>query len=325
MSELGTDTADGARAPLRILSTFPDSVLSVVRDAYPDLELVSIPEQGPLPAGLRGDVLLIPPWDPGNLETVLESGIRWIHTLGTGVERMPMDLVGERIFTCSRGVSGIPISEWTLAVMLAFEKQLPENWLSEPSASWGEADLGGLYGRSLGLVGLGGIGLKTAELGLAFGMRVRALRRTDAPSPMAGVEMVTHLDELLSDSDHLLLALPLTAESQHIIDAQALAKIPAERGLHLINVARGGLVDQEALRPALDDGRVARASLDVVDPEPLPEGHWLFTHPRVRLSAHVSWCMPEAMSLFMDNFIDNVGRYLRDEPLTGLVHRDLGY
>ena len=101
--------------------------------------------------------------------------------------------------------------------------------------------------------------------------------------------------------------------------------IPPGQGLHLMNVARGGLIDQGALRIALEDGRIARASLDVADPEPLPEGHWLFTHPGVRLSPHISWSMPGAFDLLMKTFIDNVGRYRRGEPLEGEVKPSLGY
>jgi len=102
-------------------------------------------------------------------------------------------------------------------------------------------------------------------------------------------------------------------------------EIAPNAGLHLINVARGGLIDQDALRVALEDGRVARASLDVADPEPLPGDHWLFAHPRVRLSPHVSWSMPGAFSLILDTFIENLGRYQRGETLEGLVDRTHGY
>jgi phosphoglycerate dehydrogenase-like enzyme len=84
-------------------------------------------------------------------------------------------------------------------------------------------------------------------------------------------------------------------------------------------------VDQEALRAALDDGQVSLASLDTVTPEPLPAGHWLFTHPRVRLSPHCSWSGPGALDRLLDPFLDNLGRWLAEEPLTGLVHVELGY
>ena len=312
-------------ASLRVLTSFPEPALARLREIYPDIEIVCFPEKGSLPSDLQGEVLLIPPWDGGNLAEVLQRGVRWVHAFGTGVERLPLDLIEDRILTCSRGASGIPIAEWTFAVMLAFEKNLPENWINAPPPSWEGGDLGGLYGQTLGLVGLGGIGQAVARLGLAFGMRVRALRRSDAPSPVDGVEFASDISELLAESDHLLLALPLTETSRHMIDADSLSAIPPERGLHLINVARGGLIDQDALRVAMDDGRVARASLDVADPEPLPEGHWLFTHPQVRLSPHVSWSMPDAFSLLLDTFIENLGRYQRGESLAGQVDRTHGY
>ena len=89
--------------------------------------------------------------------------------------------------------------------------------------------------------------------------------------------------------------------------------------MHLVNIARGGLVDQDALRVALDDGRVARATLDVCEPEPLPEGHWLYTHPMVRLTGHVSWSSPRGIEPLVQSFMDNLGRFVRGEPLAGVV------
>ena len=96
-------------------------------------------------------------------------------------------------------------------------------------------------------------------------------------------------------------------------------------GAHLVNVARGSLVDQQALRAALDDGRVARASLDAVDPEPLPEGHWLYTHPSVRLSPHISWSSPSTMPRTLDLFVENLRRFRAGEVLSGLVDPLAGY
>ena len=109
-------------------------------------------------------------------------------------------------------------------------------------------------------------------------MEVRGLRRTHRPSPVAGVELVGSLAEVVDGADHVVVAAPLTPATRHLIDAAALAAM--KPGVHLVNIARGGLVDQDALRVALDDGTVALASLDAVDPEPLPEGHWLFSHPQ---------------------------------------------
>jgi phosphoglycerate dehydrogenase-like enzyme len=217
----------------------------------------------------------------------------------------------------------VPIAEFAMAAMLAAEKRLPESWIHEPPAHWSIASLGGLRGRTLGLVGLGGIGCELARLALAFGMRVLALRRSDAPSPVAGVERARDLGALLAEADHLVLAVPVTRATRHLLDAAALARV--KPGLHLVNVARGELVDQEALRAALDDGRVALASLDVCEPEPLPEGHWLYTHPAVRLSPHTSWSMPGAIAGLVDTFVENLHHWIAGEPLTRVVDRAQGY
>jgi phosphoglycerate dehydrogenase-like enzyme len=107
------------------------------------------------------------------------------------------------------------------------------------------------------------------------------------------------------------------------VNAETLALV--KPGVHLVNIARGSLVDQDALRAALDDGRVAMATLDTVDPEPLPAGHWLYDHPKVRLSAHISWYEPQIQRVALDIFIDNLGRFARGEPLREVVDPAEGY
>ena len=152
---------------------------------------------------------------------------------------------------------------------------------------------------------------------LAFEMDVIALRRRSLPAPLPGVRMVESLAELLPACDHLVLAAPLTARTQHLLDADAFELV--RPGVHLVNVARGGLVDHDALRCALDDGRVAMATLDAVDPEPLPAGHWLYAHPNVRVSSHVSWSSPRGSSQLLELYLNNLGRYLAAEPLLGVA------
>jgi phosphoglycerate dehydrogenase-like enzyme len=308
---------------MRILSHLPLDPLGRIAERVPGVELTAVPSSGEPPDGVEGQVLLTYPWDPGNLESVLERGVRWVHTVGTGVDAFPFELLGDRLLTCSRGASAIPIAEWVLAVMLAFEKHLPEAWLSQPPASWSSLQLGCLHGKTLGLVGLGGIGVAVARRALPFGVRVRALRRSASPSPVPEVTCVKSLEELFGSADHLVLAAPATPETRHLVNERSLAWVRA--GVHLVNVARGSLVDHDALRTALEDGRVACASLDVVDPEPLPAGHWCYEHPKVRLSPHVSWHMPGAFDLLLDTFIENLERYQRGETLAGRVDPARGY
>ena len=99
----------------------------------------------------------------------------------------------------------------------------------------------------------------------------------------------------------------------------------ARQGLHLVNIARGSLVDQDALREALDADRIARASLDTVTPEPLPAGHWLYTHPKVRLSPPISWSGPGSFDALINPFIENLRRFKAGEKLIHQVNTALGY
>ena len=211
--------------------------------------------------GLTGDVLF-GGWGPSSFEYAVRP---WVQMGGTGVDKVPHEMLAGRIVTCARGASAVPISEFVLGAMLAFEKRFPDVWLHEPPEHWNFDKLGGLSGRTVGIVGLGGIGVAVAQRALPFGMRVLALpphRRTEPGR--RGRDGTRHSTPLLEASDHLVLAVPLTPRTEHLLDADAFAKV--KPGVHLVNIARGRLVDQDALRVALDDDRVAMATLDTVDP-----------------------------------------------------------
>jgi phosphoglycerate dehydrogenase-like enzyme len=309
---------------VRVLTQLGGEAAARIAGAVPEAAVVVVPGHDEPSPDAHGEALLALPWGTPNLAQVLGRGVRWVHVLGTGIDRFPLHLVAPDVtVTCSRGASAVPIAEWTLAVMLAVEKRLPETWIHEKPAGWHGAQLGSLAGKVLGLVGFGAIGQAVATRALAFGMRVRACRRTTAPSPIVGVEMLSSLAALAADADHLVLAAPATAASRGLIGAEVLAAV--KPGLHLVNVARGSLVDEQALRAALDDGRVAAASLDAVEPEPLPQGHWMYAHPRVRLSPHVSWSAPDALDELVDRFIDNLRRYRDGQALAGGIDRAAGY
>jgi phosphoglycerate dehydrogenase-like enzyme len=307
----------------KILLHFDTDFVEDGRANFPEVEFISVPRTGEISAGVEGEALLTFAWGTENLAEVVKCGVRWIHTIGTGVDRFPLDAIGDCVLTCARGASAIPIAEWVLAMMLAFEKRLPESWVKKVPERWNIAELGGLHGKTLGLVGLGSIGEAVATRAQAFGMRVIACRRTAEPSALPGVEVVADLAALLPEADHLVIAAAATAQTRHLIDAKALALV--KPGVHLVNIARGSIVDQDALEIALDDGRVACASLDVCEPEPLPEGHWLYRHPQVNLSPHISWSMPNSISMIRQTFYANLRRFLDGEELEAQVDRTRGY
>jgi phosphoglycerate dehydrogenase-like enzyme len=304
---------------VRVINQLGRKAAEAMKAAVPDVEVIDAGAEPPQP-DLQADVLF-GGWGPNTLEYAQRVG--WVHLAGTGIDSFPPELFDGRTVTNARGASAIPISEFVLAAMLAFEKRLPETWIHEPPKHWNFAPLGWLNTRTLGLVGLGGIGVAVAERALPFGMRVRALRRRPEPSPIDGVEVVGSLEELLPVSDHVVLAAPATPRTRRLIDARSLELV--KPGVHLVNIARGALVDQDALRVALDDGRVAMATLDTVEPEPVPEGHWLYSHPKVRLSAHVSWASPAGMAPALEIFVDNLRRYAAGEPVLHVVDPDEGY
>jgi len=291
----------------------------------PDVELIGIGDGDP-PPGLTADAFFggylgwehIRPW-------IDATGVRWVQLTGTGADKVPAEVFVGRTVTCARGASAVPISEWVMAAILSRAKRMPETFLAQPPRHWNvpEARFDRVHGATLALIGLGGIGSAIATRALAFGMRVRALRRTAAPSPVPGVEVVGSLAELLPGADHVVLCAPATARTRHLLDAEAFARMTP--GVHLVNIARGSLVDQEALRAALDAGTVGYATLDTVEPEPLPDGHWLYAHPQVRVAAHVSWYSPGGLDTVLDILIENLGRFASGEPLLHVVDPAEGY
>lgn len=252
--------------------------------------------------------------------------LRWVQVASTGVDWFPPWLLRGPVVTCGRGHSATGIAEYVLAAILLREKPL-DRVAASSAADWHRHQLGTLEGRVLGLAGFGAIGRAVARRAAAFGMRVLALRRsnweTEAGEDRPAVEPVGDLRALAAQSDHLVLALPLTAATRHCVDSALLAQ--AKPGLHLVNIARGALVDQLALLEALDRGQVGFASLDVSEPEPLPDAHPLYTHPRVRLTPHISWSGAAVQDRLARQIATNLDHYLSGERLADIVDPEHGY
>ena len=307
--------------PLRVVNQLGERAAAAVRRDFPAAEIVEFAAEGP-PPGFSADVMF-GGWGGWEVIAPWVRTVPWVQLSGTGIDGLPRELFDGRTVTCARGASGVAISEFVMAAMLAFAKDMPKVWLDAPPKHWNFHPLSTLEHKTLALVGVGGIGTEIAKRALPFGMRVRAVRRTDAPSPVAGVEIASSFEAILPDADHLVLAAPGTHRTRNLVDAAALEAV--KPGVHLVNIARGSLVDQDALRVALDDGRVAMATLDTVDPEPLPAGHWMYEHPKVRLSAHVSWGTTEHFTGAIGVLLENLHNYVDGRPFRDLVDLDEGY
>jgi len=288
-----------------------------IRQQVPGVTVIDI--SGGLPDGVRGEIVY-GGRGPASV-AAMAGGVQWVQLVGTGIDGLAPEIRAAPALTSARGAGAVAISEYVMAAMAAFARGFPQNWLRQPPEHWGFQRAQTLAGATLALYGFGGIGQRVARIALAMEMEVVALRRRPDPSPVDGVEMVATLGDLVRVADHLVLAAPATEATRQAVGATTLAQ--AKPGLHLVNIARGSLIDQEALRRALDDGTVARASLDVTDPEPLPADHWMYGHPQVYLTPHASWVGP-TMEASVDYFCDNLVRYLAGEPLHGVVG-DQGY
>uniref|UniRef100_UPI001575E166 NAD(P)-dependent oxidoreductase n=1 Tax=Sphingomonas bacterium TaxID=1895847 RepID=UPI001575E166 len=178
-------------------------------------------------------------------------------------------------------------------------------------------------GRTVGIVGLGAIGEAVARRALALGAHVVAVRRRSLASPIDGVELLDDLAALFARSDDVVLALPATDATRNIIDADVLAH--ARPGAHVVNVARGSVLDQAALIAALDAGRLGFATLDVTEPMPLPDGHPLWTHPKVLLTPHLASNYGAVRSVLFEKIAANLDRFVRGETPGDLVDPAAGY
>ncbi len=188
---------------------------------------------------------------------------------------------------------------------------------------WKQAPLGRVSGSTVGIVGLGGIGTAVARRARAFGARVVAARRRRLPSTVEGVELLDDLRAVVAAADHLVLALPATDATSRLIDGAVLSH--AKPTAHIINVARGSVLDQDALIAALNADRLGFATLDVTEPEPLPADHPLWRHPKVRLTPHVSSNYTTVRGILFDKVAANLDRFARGETPADLVDPIEGY
>jgi phosphoglycerate dehydrogenase-like enzyme len=253
--------------------------------------------------------------------------LRWIHVTSAGIDGQWQPYLGEgrHLLTNASGMHAIPIAEFVIAGLLALVRDLPRLFAQKAAGRWEKFVVGELHGRTMLVLGTGSIGGAVAARASAFGMRVTGFRRREAPPPPGFAAMVgpQGLRAALAASDVVVSCLPSTPHTRNLLDAGALAALPA-RAI-LVNVGRADAVDGRALRAALAQGRIAGAVLDVFEAEPLPADDVLWALPNVVLSPHMSGISDVRDGRGLDILADNLARYLRGETLRNLVDPAAGY
>ena len=237
--------------------------------------------------------------------------LKWVQALGSGVDGIadqPSFRAGT-LLTNMRGIHGAPVAEAAIAAMLALARDMPRSVRNQDAHRWERWPSRVLAGKTVVIVGVGLIALALAPLCKAFGMTVVGV--TGAPRSAPGfdsMEPTAKMHEALARADHVVLLAPHTPKNHRMIDAAALAAM--KPGVLFTNLARGGVVDEDALIKALRDGHVAAAALDVFDAEPLPAGHPLYDMKNVLVTAHLGGFFVEYPDLALPTVEENMRRYL---------------
>src|SRR6185437_11002065 len=283
-------------------------------------------------AAAAQDITAILFWT-GTRETLREEffncrNLRWIHSRFAGMDHMlfPELINSNVVVTNARGVYSAPLGEFALAAILYFAKDIPRLRRNQAAQTWARFEMERIAGQTVGILGYGDIGHAVAERVRAMGMRVLALKRHAPEQPDPLIERYyppADLRQMLPACDYVVVAAPLTPETQHMIGDSEFAVM--KPSAVLINVGRGPVVDTDALVRALNSGRIKGAGLDVVDPEPLPAGHPLYAMENLLLSPHcadvVAGWKEDAMRFFLSQY----ERFRNNEPLLNIVNKQLGY
>jgi len=294
-----------------------------------DVHVLVTPERADALTSLTdADVLvaLAQNWGADCSAALAASKVRWVQFLNAGIDSVRRFGIPKRTTVTTFGGAGaFIVAEHAVQLLLAVLRRAPVllaaqqrgEWAPQPTASAIEC----LHGQRVAVLGAGHIGREIARLVMAFGAQPVCVARTARRDPLGfDTAAVDRIGDVLSESAAVVVALPLEAGTDRLLDAALLARLP--RGAVLVNVSRGRIVVTDALVAALRSGALAGAGLDVTDPEPLPKGHPLWQLPNVIVTPHVAWAgaAEERRRAVEALVVENVRRYLAREPLLHVAH-----
>ena len=259
------------------------------------------------------------------------QNLRWVHAIASGVDAFLYDEFksGDVVLTSEKGLVGDHLADHAIGLLLMLTRQLaaalrygPDSWNHRPEMRFQEVEL---TGSTMGIYGFGGTGRAIAKRAAAFGMHVTAVDR-DPVAGSAEVERVRGLedfDAMLAESDVVAIGTPLTSETRGKFDAHAFEQM--KDSAFLVNVTRGEIMVEDDLVAALKSGAIRGAALDVVPREPLPAESELWALPNVVMTPHTAGASQFRAGRNVDRFVKNLERLVRDEPLEGVIDKELGY
>jgi len=319
-----------AGAPLPVGA--PDAGPVAILPSSAELHVAAVEEAGGTVAALDAStraIVWLDAHDPDGLARALDDApdVGWVQLPFAGVDAFA-ELIrshGDRVlFTSAKGAYAEPVAEHALALTLATLRVLPKrarvrSWATEPEGV-------SLYGRNVVVVGAGGIAQEYVRLLAPFETHVTVVRRSATPVDWADRTVTTDaLDDVLPDADVVMIAAAMTSNTAKLLGAEQFARMKSSA--RLVNIARGGLVDTDALLHALHDGAIAGAGLDVTDPEPLPDGHPLWDAPGVVVTPHQADTPDMVAPLLAERVRHNTGAFLQGsgEGFIGVVDPAAGY
>ena len=324
------------------LWTAPDWFVDKLRSDFPDIEFVNRKNYDTIAEDIR-DANVVVSWSlkPEQLERATK--LRWIHSTAAAIHQLmiPQIINSDILVTNARSVHGPVVAEHVLALMFALAKRLPSAMRMQQRHVWGQEamtreqpPIRELRDSVLGLIGAGSIGGHVAAIASSIGMRVFAVRA----NPQKGIDWLSaddpnrskhrvygpkDLHRVLAESDFVVISAPVTGATNKLIDVHAIAAM--KRDGYLINVARGALVDEQALTKALQKHEIGGAALDVFEEEPLPQDSPLWDLDNVLITPHSAGIAHKLWERQYALFSQNLRRFQNGAPLVGLVNKRMGY
>lgn len=305
--------------------------LGDLRERFPEVEFEYCPQVGDLNHAIGAADVFV-----GSMTEDLfkhAQRLQWIQSPSSGVDKylsIPALAAGNVLLTSASGTHGPGLAESTLGTMLAFNRGLHASVFRQQARVWSASELRPvlieLTGMTLGILGFGAFGRQLAARACAFGMHILAIdiRALNKPDYVSQLWKPDRLDDLLRESDYLVVALPLTPETENLITAEKIALMKASA--ILLAMSRGGIVDQDAVARALREKRLRAAALEVMRPEPLPADSYLWDVENLLITSHIAGGTQYERQYVIEIFCDNLDRLLAGNlPLRNQVDKEAGF